>query len=130
MADSIFTKVINGEVPSHKIYEDELTYAFLDIHPSMPGHTLVVTKTQVDKFTDLADQDYIALWSSVKLVSKQLLKVLGTDRVRLAVVGTDVPHVHVHLIPFNEGDKKVVEPDQTQEPNHESLSEMAKKLAF
>ena len=130
MTDSIFTKIIKGEIPCHKIYEDEKTFAFLDIHPSKPGHTLVITKVQIDKFVDLPEQDYTALWATVKKVSQRLLGELKTDRVRLAVVGTDVPHVHVHLIPFNEDDKKVVEPDQGAEPDHTTLAEMAKKLAL
>ena len=129
MADSVFTKIIKGEIPSHKIYEDDKTYAFLDIHPAKPAHTLVVTKKQIDKFTDLPDEDYMALFAAVKKISQRLLKVMGTDRVRLSIVGTDVPHVHVHLIPFNENDKKV-EQDQSKEPDHDTLAEMAAKLAF
>jgi histidine triad (HIT) family protein len=129
MSNSIFTSIIRGEIPCHKIYEDDLTFAFLDIHPKQPGHTLVITKVQIDKFTDLPDEDYTALWLTVKNVSKQLLNVLKTDRVKVSIVGTDVPHVHVHLIPFNEHDKVVVQ-DEHAEPDHVALAEMAKKLAF
>lgn len=127
MADSVFTKIVNGEIPAHKIYEDDKTLAFLDIHPANPGHTLVVTKLQVDKFTDLPDKDYQALWAAVKKVSQRLLDVMKTDRVRVSIVGTDVPHVHVHLIPFNEHDKKT-EQDMSAEPDHTSLSALAAKL--
>ena len=129
MADSVFTKIINGEIPSHKIYEDGKTLAFLDIHPSKPGHTLVITKVQVDKFTDLKDKDYTALWATVKKVSQRLLEVLKTDRVKVSIIGVDVPHVHVHLVPFNENDKPGKQDMQT-EPDHEKLAEIAKKLAF
>lgn len=129
MSDTIFTKIVKGEVPSHKIYEDDKTFAFLDIHPAKPGHTLVVTKTQIDKFTDLPDEDYLALWKAVKKVSSKLLEVLKTDRIRLSIVGTDVPHVHVHLIPFNEHDKSVSQ-DMDAEPDHDELAKIAKKLAF
>lgn len=126
---SIFTKIIKGDIPCHKIYEDDKTFVFLDIHPANPGHTLVVTKTQIDKFTDLSDEDYVALWRTVKKVSQRILDILKTDRIKVSIVGTDVPHVHVHLIPFNENSDKV-EQDMTAKPNHEALAEMAKKLAI
>lgn len=129
MADSIFTKIIKGEIPAHEVYEDDKTLAFLDIHPANPGHTLVITKAQVDKFTDLADEDYMALWAAVKKVSQRLLDILKTDRVKVSIVGTDVPHVHVHLIPFNEQDKNVTQ-NMDSEPDHKKLAEMAKKLRF
>ena len=98
---SIFTKIINGEIPSYKIYEDDKTYAFLDIHPGTRGHTLVVPKKEVDKIYDLPDEDYQALMSTVKKLSKNMEKVTG-QRTLWKVVGTDVPHAHVHLEPYDE----------------------------
>ena len=98
---SIFTKIINGEIPCYKIYEDDQTFAFLDIHPETPGHTLVVPKKEVDKIYELPDEDYMALMQTVKKLSKHLEKVLGS-RTILKVVGTDVPHAHVHLMPYDE----------------------------
>lgn len=98
---SIFTKIINGEIPSYKIYEDEKTLAFLDIHPETKGHVLVVPKLEVDKIYDLPDEDYDALMKTVKKLSKHLEKVLGA-RTLWKVVGTDVPHAHVHLEPYDE----------------------------
>lgn len=98
---SIFTQIINGEIPSYKIYEDDKTYAFLDIHPETKGHTLVVPKKEVDKIYDLEDEDYQALMNTVKKLSKHMEKVLGT-RILWKVVGTDVPHAHVHLVPLDE----------------------------
>jgi len=98
---SIFTKIINGEIPSYKIYEDEKTLAFLDIHPETKGHVLVVPKLEVDKIYDLPDEDYDALMKTVKKLSKHLEKVLGA-RTLWKVVGTDVPHAHVHLEPCDE----------------------------
>jgi histidine triad (HIT) family protein len=130
MEPSIFTRIINGEIPCHKIYEDDKTIAFLDIHPDKPGHTLVVTKTQIDQYIDLSDQDYTALWGAVKKVATQLKGVLHTDRVKVVIVGTDIPHVHVHLIPFNEDDKASNHDRDNQEPDHTALAEMAEKLAF
>ena len=105
MEDSIFTKIINGEIPAYKIYEDDKTIAFLDIDPARYGHTLVVTKTQVDQYIDLSDEDYSALWKTVKSVAARLREVVGKERVILKIIGTDVPHVHVHLIPLNKGEK-------------------------
>ena len=98
---SIFTKIINGEIPCYKIYEDDKTFAFLDIHPETKGHLLVVPKTEVDKIYDLSDEDYIALMATVKKLSKHMESVFGV-RTLWKVVGTDVPHAHVHLEPFDE----------------------------
>ncbi len=98
---SIFTKIINGEVPCYKIYEDDKTFAFLDINPETKGHTLVVPKTEVDKIYDLEDADYTALMQTVKKLSKHMEQVLGV-RILWKVVGTDVPHAHVHLEPLDE----------------------------
>ena len=98
---TIFTKIIRGEIPCYKIYEDEKTFAFLDIHPETKGHTLVVPKVEVDKIYDLSDEDYQALMNTVKKIAKHMEEVLG-QRILLKVVGTDVPHAHVHLTPFDE----------------------------
>ena len=98
---SIFTKIIEGEIPSYKIYEDEKTFAFLDINPETKGHTLVVPKNEVDKIYDLPDEDYQALMNTVKKLSKNMEQKLGT-RTLLKVIGTDVPHAHVHLLPYDE----------------------------
>lgn len=98
---SIFTKIINGEVPCYKIYEDDKTFAFLDINPETKGHTLVVPKTEVDKIYDLKDEDYEALMRTVKKLSKHMEQVLSA-RILWKVVGTDVPHAHVHLEPLDE----------------------------
>ena len=97
---SIFTRIINGEIPCYKIYEDDKTFAFLDIHPETKGHTLVVPKSEVDKIYDLPDKDYEALMSTVKKLSKHMEQKLGA-RILWKVVGTDVPHAHVHLMPLD-----------------------------
>ncbi len=98
---SIFTKIIQGEIPCYKIYEDDKTLAFLDIHPESKGHTLVIPKTEVDKIYELPDEDYQALMATVKKLSRHLEKQLGA-RILWKVVGTDVPHAHVHLMPLDE----------------------------
>ena len=101
MEPSVFTKIINGEIPCYKIYEDDKTFAFLDIHPETKGHTLVIPKHQVDKIYDLDDDDYTALMRTVKKLSKHMEEQLGT-RLLWKVIGTDVPHAHVHLMPLDE----------------------------
>jgi histidine triad (HIT) family protein len=101
MADSIFTKIIKGEIPSNKIYEDELTLAFLNIYPDVPGHTLVIPKKQIDHLWDLPAEDYVAVMETAKKVANRMREVLKPERVGVKVVGEEVPHAHVHLIPFN-----------------------------
>ena len=98
---SVFTKIINSEIPYYKIYEDDKTFAFLDINPETKGHTLVVPKNEVDKIYELPDEDYQALMATVKKLSAHMEKVLGA-RTLWKVIGTDVPHAHVHLLPFDE----------------------------
>ena len=98
---SVFTKIINGEIPCYKIYEDAKTIAFLDINPESKAHTLVVPKAEVDKIYDLSDEDYNALMTTVKKLSKNMEEKLG-QRTLWKVIGTDVPHAHVHLLPYDE----------------------------
>lgn len=98
---TVFTKIIKGELPSYKIYEDDKTYAFLDIEPETPGHTLVVPKVEVDKIYDLEPEDYDAVMATVKKLAKHFDEVLG-ERTMIKIVGIDVPHAHVHLLPVNE----------------------------
>ena len=97
---SIFSKIIAGEMPCYKIYEDDKTLAFLDIHPETPGHTLVVPKVEVDKLYDLEMEDYLAVMKTVKMLARRMEKVLGA-RTLIKVIGTDVPHAHVHLVTFD-----------------------------
>lgn len=97
---SVFTKIVNGEIPCYKIYEDDKTMAFLDINPETPGHTLVIPKAEVDKIYELDDEDYLALMKTVKKLSKHMEEVLGS-RTIWKVIGSDVPHAHVHLLPFD-----------------------------
>lgn len=98
---SVFTKIINGEIPCYKIYEDDKTIAFLDIHPETPGHTLVIPKNEVDKIYELPEEDYKALMATAKKLSAHMEKVLG-QRTFWKVIGTDVPHAHIHLEPYDE----------------------------
>jgi histidine triad (HIT) family protein len=124
-ADSIFTKIIRGEIPSHKIYEDDKTFAFLDIRPVQPGHTLIVPKTQIGKFYELSDADLTALFLTAKKVAAHMEKILG-KRIIVQIEGFDLPdHTHVKLIPANRGDKLHAEP---QPASQDKLAAMADKL--
>ena len=130
MNDSIFTKIVNGEIPCHKIYEDELTLAFLDIHPLRPGHTLVIPKQQIEFVWDLPDELYQAVMMTTKNVALRLRDVLPEKYIHERIVGIDVPHAHVQLIPFNHSIELTKQQDMTSEPDHQALSVMASKLSF
>ena len=97
---SVFSKIVAGEIPAYKIYEDEKVLAFLDINPETKGHTLVIPKIEVDKLYDLDDETYTHLMLVCKKISKNMDEKLGA-RTLWKVVGTDVPHAHVHLTPLD-----------------------------
>ena len=131
MQPSIFTKIINGEIPCHKVYEDEHTFAFLDIHPAQPGHTLVVPKTQIDRLEDLPPAEYGALMNSLKKVMHRVVEVFGPDyRACLKLEGFDVPHAHIHVIPCKTAADFWTKQDPSAPPNHTELANIAKQLAF
>ncbi len=130
MADSVFTKIIKGELPSNKVYEDEFTYAFLDHSPKIPGHTLVISKKQVPYVWDLPEEDYEALMKTVQKVGRRIRDVVGCRWVGLQVEGVAVPHAHVHVFPFNSLEEYNQKPDAANKPTAEELADMAKKLAF
>ncbi len=128
--DSVFTKIIKGEIPSHKVYEDEKTIVFVPLHPIAKGQVLVVPKIQVDQFFDLPDDYYQALMATVKKVAQHMKQVLGTTRVGLKVVGLDVPHVHIHVVAFDTIEEYNETPDESGEVDHSALAALAKTLAF
>jgi len=97
---SIFTKIINGESPCYKIAEDDQFFAFLDINPNAKGHTLCVPKKEVDKIMDLDEETYMGLMSFARKVGRALEEAIPCKRVGMTVIGLEVPHVHVHLIPL------------------------------
>lgn len=97
---SIFTKIINGEIPCYKVAEDEYFLAFLDINPLQKGHTLVVPKVEVDKYFDLEDETISSMSIFAKKVAKSIKEVFPCDRVGVAIIGLEVPHAHIHLIPI------------------------------
>ena len=100
---TIFTKIIRGEIPGYKIAEDENYYAFLDINPLAEGHTLVVPKKEVDYIFDLDEQDLAGLMVFARKVARRIREVVPCKRIGVAVIGLDVPHAHIHLVPINEG---------------------------
>ena len=102
MSDSIFTKIIKGDIPSYKIAEDDNFIAFLDINPIKEGHTLVVPKLQVDYIYDLPNDIFAGLFNFSKIVAQKLERAIECDRIGISVVGLEVPHAHIHLIPINE----------------------------
>ena len=102
---SIFTKIVNGEIPSYKIAEDDNYLAFLDVNPNAKGHTLCIPKQEIDKIFDMDDVLYLGLMKFSKKVAIALEKTVPCKRVGMAVVGLEVPHAHVHLIPLNHMDE-------------------------
>ena len=98
---SIFSKIVNGEVPCYKIDEDDKCLAFLDINPNSYGHTLCILKREEDYIFDLKDDEYFSLMNFSKKIAKAIKKSVNCKRVSMSVVGLEVPHVHVHLIPIN-----------------------------
>tara|TARA_B100001115_G_scaffold24192_1_gene17645 strand:- start:341 stop:733 length:393 start_codon:yes stop_codon:yes gene_type:complete len=98
---SIFSKIVNGEIPCYKIDEDDKCLAFLDINPNSYGHTLCILKREEDYIFDLKDDEYVSLMNFSKKIAKAIKKSVNCKRVAMSVVGLEVPHVHVHLIPIN-----------------------------
>lgn len=127
MNNSIFTKIVRGEVPAYKIYEDEAVLAFLDINPQTEGHTLVIPKINPAEFVwDLDDETYHQVMNVAKKVARHLRNTSGKYHVHMAVVGVDVPYAHVHLIPFDTVSELATKPPT--EPDHHHLAAVAKKL--
>ncbi len=102
---SIFTKIVNGEIPCYKITEDENFLAFLDVNPNTKGHTLCIPKKEIDKIFDIEDDLYLGLMAFAKKVAIALEKSVPCKRIGMSVIGLEVPHAHVHLIPLNEMDE-------------------------
>ena len=97
---TIFTKIVNGEIPCYKVAEDEHYLAFLDINPLQEGHTLVIPKKEVDYIFDLEDDLHAGLWNFAKKIGKAIKKVVPCQRIGITVIGLEVPHAHIHLIPL------------------------------
>ena len=124
---TIFTKIVNGEIPCHKIAEDDNYFAFLDINPLAMGHTLVIPKAEVSYIFDLEDDVYVGLTLFAKRVAKAIEKTVECKRIGIAVIGLEVPHTHIHLVPMNAlGDLDFSNPKLN--PSQEELAEMAEAI--
>jgi len=101
---SIFTKIVNGEIPAYKIAEDDNYLAFLDVNPNAKGHTLCIPKQEINKIFDMEEEHYLGLMQFARKVAQAVEKTVPCKRIGVAVVGLEVPHVHVHLIPLHDMD--------------------------
>ena len=101
---SIFTKIVNGEIPAYKIAEDDRYLAFLDVNPNAKGHTLCIPKQEINKIFDMEEDHYLGLMQFARKVAKAIEKTVPCKRIGVAVVGLEVPHVHGHLIPLHDMD--------------------------
>jgi histidine triad (HIT) family protein len=124
---SIFTKIINGEIPSYKVAEDDRFLAFLDVFPLAKGHTLVVPKKEIDYIFDLDDDTLSGLYVFAKKVARAIEKSVPCKRIGVAVIGLEVPHAHVHLVPINNVSDISFAKAKLQLPKEE-LAEIAEKI--
>ena len=124
---TIFSKIIAGEIPSHKIAENDKFYAFLDINPVALGHTLVVPKQEVDYIFDLSDEDLAAMNVFAKKVAHAIKTAIPCIKIGVTVIGLEVPHAHIHLVPMNsEADMNFHKPKLT--PSQDELAQIAEKI--
>ncbi len=128
MEDSVYTKIIKGELPSHKIYEDDKCLVILDIHPQCEGHSLVIPKQQIDHLWDVPDELYHHLWDVAKVIAARIKTCFNAPRVGVAVEGFGVPHVHIHLMPLYDIKDFKKPQDLSGEPDHKALAALAEKL--
>ena len=124
---SIFTKIVNREIPAHIVAEDEAHLAFLDINPLVMGHCLVIPKQEVDYIYDLSDEDLTNLQLFAKQVARAIEKTVSCDRIGIAVIGLEVPHAHIHLIPINTMDDMNFSRPKLS-PTQEELTTMAEEI--
>lgn len=116
---SIFSKIIGGDIPSYKIFENKFVYCFLDIFPLTEGHILIVPKIEVDKMYDVPDEYYNEVYNTAKKLSPVLERVFGVERVVSSVEGFEVPHAHLHLIPVNEDNhSRLIRPEKPADSNN------------
>jgi histidine triad (HIT) family protein len=126
MNDCIFCKIIKGEIPSHKVYENDIVYAFLDINPIQEGHVLLIPKKHSEYIFDLTNKEYSDLLLEAKKLSGPLLKATETKRIGLAVEGFAVPHIHIHLVPLTQGNQ--LNPLMAKPGDPELLVKVAEKI--
>ena len=124
---SIFTRIVQGDIPAHKVAETEDYLAFLDINPLAKGHALVIPKKEVDYIFDIGDEELAGLMAFAKRVAKAIEAVVPCERIGVSVIGLEVPHAHVHLIPINDiGDMNFSKPKGS--PSQQELAELAEAI--
>ena len=132
MSDCIFCKISKGEIASHKVYEDEYTFAFLDRHPINPGHVLVIPKLHEPDFYKLENEAYIRLMDTVKKISAMVDKNFDPEKVGLIVAGWDVPHTHFHVVPMNDYNditsKSIMEGNRANPTDEELIASLQQLL--
>lgn len=124
---SIFTKIVNGEIPCYKIAEDDKFLAFLDVNPNAKGHTLCIPKEEINKIFDMDEEHYLGLMAFSRKVAKAVEKTVPCKRIGVAVVGLEVPHVHLHLIPLQDMDDMRFQRKTLM--SNEEFQELAKEIA-
>jgi len=124
---SIFSKIVSGDIPAYKVAEDENHLAFLDIFPLAKGHVLVIPKKETDCIFDIATDEYLELWKFAQKVAKGMDKVIPCKRIGVAVIGLEVPHAHIHLIPLNNVSDINFERPKLKFPETE-MKEVAQKI--
>jgi histidine triad (HIT) family protein len=124
---SIFSRIVSGEIPCHKVAETDRFLAFLDVMPLVEGHVLVIPKNEVDYIFDMDSETYKALWDFAREVAIGLRQAIPCKRIGIAVIGLEVPHAHIHLVPMNEvGDINFTRPKL--KPSQEDLAAVAEKI--
>ncbi len=125
---TIFSRIISGEIPCYKVGEDENNFAFLDINPLVEGHTLVVPKVEVDRFTDLSAEQFGGLMQFAQRIAQKMEQEIECHRVGIVVLGLDVPHTHIHLIPLVNGAQDINFNNAKLELPPETMQEIAKRI--
>lgn len=124
---SVFSRIANGEIPCHKVWEDDGHLAFLDLRPMAPGHTLVIPKRETDYLFDLSEEEHAALWTAARTVARLLREKLACKRICVGVWGYEVPHAHIHLLPTNS--MRDFPPPPSRPASQEELALLAARLA-
>lgn len=127
MEESVFTKIVKGEIPCHKIFEDEKFFAFLDIYPANTGHTVFIPKEQTPNIWEMSEELYLEMWKTVKQLAPKLQRAMGTKKMVIRVEGFDVQHTHVLLIPADEYTDIKLQDFET-EPDHPALAKVAEQI--